>query len=775
MAQALENNRPTYVKIAFPGTDNPGVFDISDKLTFFKYFILEGGRGSQFEFEIINPDERVEELLKEQASFFYKDVSTDNPTQNRSYVLMEWGYVGEDGEPIKSKVHSGHIISLKYKFSSEPEKSIRFIVTDTPNYYSSYTEGVLSKETPLEVDGDVKKPSVLISELVEGLISRIPLVEGIVELSNKTKQLIDAATSENPLASNENYSTLTPLKGNQFFTVEGLLTTLGFRTGTSDENDYSAGKTGTAVNGDAGEATSQPSTQQTSDSLAPNPAVVANTPPDRDESANIPLTAEDVENGIGGTVTNSKGDILAQATNDNTAFAVQINGVTTKTTQSGTSKVQAASEGFSNDDVNSKSAANEAVVKAHSQENNPPEPETPSESGPPPRMVKFISPQGESILTTLRYFFRKVSDFVASPAEDIEIHIVTDTEMYSRDTRIEEALRIINESLKSTDPKILTRAVIVAGNSTESYFERVSSKFDNGSSLKPATVTDSNIASFPQVQMSNPENIKLDYGGKDSIISSFQSDLELGYMLKSLVKSATSNVISDNYSFLFNKEALLSISNTLGEASNETTDHKKERRGNLDQWNDKTNSVKTISTADFKYLESTLDLITNFKDFVEAEHLDTVLSEDEKSSFLRLVDRLQVVDSYRELLGIDDSIAAYFVSQATQFDNVNGTSVMGRLLSNYATNEGETQNLAFAIKLQTLGIPELDSSINIAGGRFDFKRKFYFKAHDISRERFSSQEELHWLTGQYQLKALSHTITPQNGYVTNMELLRSAY
>ena len=165
MAQALENNRPTYDKIAFPGTDNPGVFDISDKLTFFKYFILEGGRGSQFEFEIINPDERVEELLKEQAS-------------------LEWGYVGEEGEPIKSKVHSGHIISLKYKFSSEPEKSIRFIVTDTANYYSSYTEGVLSKETPLEVDGDIKKPSVLISELVEGLISRIPLVEGIVEFSD---------------------------------------------------------------------------------------------------------------------------------------------------------------------------------------------------------------------------------------------------------------------------------------------------------------------------------------------------------------------------------------------------------------------------------------------------------------------------------------------------------------------------------------------------------------------------------------------------------------
>lgn len=775
MAQALENNRPTYVKIAFPGTDNPGVFDISDKLTFFKYFILEGGRGSQFEFEIINPDERVEELLKEQASFFYNDVSTDKPTQNRSYVLMEWGYVGEEGEPIKSKVHSGHIISLKYKFSSEPEKSIRFIVTDTPNYYSSYTEGVLFKETPLEVDGDIKKPSVLISELVEGLISRIPLVEGIVKLSDKTKQLLDVAASVNPLASNENYSTLTPLKGTQFYTVEGLLTMLGFRTGTSDENDYSAGKTGTSMQSDAGEAKpNEPSPQQTSDSLAPTPAVVATTPPDKDESANIPLTAADVENSTAGTVTTSKENIIMQGDSVN-GYAVQINGETTKTTTQGSVKVSATREGLCNDIVTAAMAANDAVVKAHSQESESSEPETPSESGPPPRMVKFISPQGESILTTLRYFFHKVSDFLASPAEDMEMHIISDTDMYSRDTRIEEALRIINESIKSTDPKMLTRAVIAVGNSTESYFEQVSSKFDNGSSLKPATATDFNIASFPQVQMSNPENIKLDYGGKDSIISSFQSDLELGYMLKSLVKAATPNVISDNYSFLFNKEALLSISNTLGEASNETTNHKKERRGNLDQWNEKTNSVKTISTADFKYLERTLDLITNFKDFVEAKHLDTVLSEEEKSSFLRLVDRLQVIDSYRELLGIDDSIAAYFVSPGTQFDNVNGTSVMGRLLSNHATNEGETQNLAFAIKLQTLGIPELDSSINIAGGRFDFKRKFYFKAHDISRERFSNQEELHWLTGQYQLRSLSHTITPQNGYVTNMELLRSAY
>ena len=167
-------------------------------------------------------------------------------------------------------------------------------------------------------------------------------------------------------------------------------------------------------------------------------------------------------------------------------------------------------------------------------------------------------------------------------------------------------------------------------------------------------------------------------------------------------------------------------------------------------------------------------MIVRFKEFVDAEQLKSILGGD-TSSFLRLVERLQKVDAYRELLGIDDSIAAYFVSPNTQFDNVNGMSVMGRLLSNHMMNESTTKHEAFTIKVQTLGIPELDEKFNIGNENSSRKRRFYFKAHDVSRERYSNQEELHWLTGQYSLNQLSHTITPENGYVTDMELIRSAY
>ena len=277
--------------------------------------------------------------------------------------------------------------------------------------------------------------------------------------------------------------------------------------------------------------------------------------------------------------------------------------------------------------------------------------------------------------------------------------------------------------------------------------------------------------------MSNPRNLKLDYGGKDSIITNFKSTQETAYMLKALIKPATTNVISDVYSFLFNKEALLSIENTLAEAS-KAAGHKTAPRDDLSKWSSKNNSVTNVDTADFKYLENTLDLIANLRKYVEDSQIPTVLSklsESEGESFTRLQGRLSVVADYRELLGITDSIASYFVESGTTFDNVNGGSVMGRLIGSHIKNREEVLNRSWTINIETLGIPELDETFNIGSGASDRSRRVYFKAHDVTREKYSNQEELHWLTGQYMLNAISHTITPSKGYVTTMELIRSAY
>ena len=316
-------------------------------------------------------------------------------------------------------------------------------------------------------------------------------------------------------------------------------------------------------------------------------------------------------------------------------------------------------------------------------------------------------------METIQGFIHTLSDHVASPAEDIKLGILPEGSMFPRAVKIEDVFRIIKEDLKSTSPKDSTRTVVAVVNSFSSSWNALASKFNVSNSLKDTHREDLIVRSFPQIQMSNPENIKLDYGGKDSIISSFQSDVELGYMLKSLV-------------------------NTLGEASGETIGHRASRRNNLDQWNKTGNSVTNVDTTDFKHLESTLSLIVRFKEFVDAEQLKSILGGD-TSSFLRLV------------------------------------SVMGRLLSNHMMNESTTKHEAFTIKVQTLGIPELDEKFNIGNENSSRKRRFYFKAHDVSRERYSNQEELHWLTGQYSLNQLSHTITPENGYVTDMELIRSAY
>ena len=139
-------------------------------------------------------------------------------------------------------------------------------------------------------------------------------------------------------------------------------------------------------------------------------------------------------------------------------------------------------------------------------------------------------------METIQGFIHTLSDHVASPAEDIKLGILPEGSMFPRAVKIEDVFRIIKEDLKSTSPKDSTRTVVAVVNSFSSSWNALASKFNVSNSLKDTHREDLIVRSFPQIQMSNPENIKLDYGGKDSIISSFQSDVELGYMLKSLVK-----------------------------------------------------------------------------------------------------------------------------------------------------------------------------------------------------------------------------------------------
>tara|TARA_R110000744_G_scaffold269133_1_gene382494 strand:+ start:192 stop:1148 length:957 start_codon:yes stop_codon:yes gene_type:complete len=290
---------------------------------------------------------------------------------------------------------------------------------------------------------------------------------------------------------------------------------------------------------------------------------------------------------------------------------------------------------------------------------------------------------------------------------------------------------------------------------------------------------DLNIKSFPQTQMSNPRNVKLEYGGKDSIISTFQSDIELAFLLQSLLKTAATNQLLDNYSFLLNKEALLSITSRT-ESAMKDTGHKNSSRKDLGAFSTHANSVKSVDTAKLPWasIEDTLSLIANLSRYVNDTEIKSILEpleQKDQDAFMRLQKRLEITETYRELLGMEDTNSSYFTSQGTRYDRVNGTSLVGRLIANHLRNGKQITNAGFKIRVQTLGIPELDEKFNIGQGYTHHSRRFYFKAHDISREKYSNEEELHWLTGQYKLTSLSHTITPARGYVTEMELTRSAY
>ena len=783
MARALEQNRPAYIKIAFPGVEEVGVLNITDRVKHFKHFVLEGGRGRQFEFEIINPDEKLEEILKEQSSFLYDDVDITPKTKINSLVLVEWGYLGGNGTRMKSKVHSGHIVSVKYSFRSGQEKTIKVEVADTPAYFSQYTQGSVTAKTQLQDGtGKLKKHSTILSELIESLLSKIPKVKGVVDLSDASKNTLDASNRFSPDGIAKGYQII-PDFPQTFSDTEEFLNSLDISTGTEEEIDYSPGKAGGLVTGNTGEVKPASTSKQQAGALDATPDALLNTGgPSLDTPPNIAFTTSDTDPSMTGKTSTSAKDLLAQQVNGKSparGYTLTVSGVEVRTTATGSPKVDDALVAINNDIVNASQTANEEVLKAHTLESNQSTSEPSTASTPSDAYAKLTSPQGEPLLYTLRNLTRKISNFFTSPAQEVNLSIVPEGLVYSRDAKIEDVLKAINNDLESKSPESATRAVFVITNSLNGSRDKIISAFgrDAFNALKDSTEEDLKIKSFPQLGMSNPRNLKLDYGGKDSIITNFKSTQETAYMLKALIKPSTTNVISDVYSFLFNKEALLSIENTLAEAS-KAAGHKTAPRDDLSKWSSKNNSVTNVDTADFKYLENTLDLIANLRKYVEDSQIPTVLSklsESEGESFTRLQERLSVVADYRELLGITDSIASYFVESGTTFDNVNGGSVMGRLIGSHIKNREEVLNRSWTINIETLGIPELDETFNIGSGASDRSRRVYFKAHDVTREKYSNQEELHWLTGQYMLNAISHTITPSKGYVTTMELIRSAY
>jgi hypothetical protein len=82
------------------------------------------------------------------------------------------------------------------------------------------------------------------------------------------------------------------------------------------------------------------------------------------------------------------------------------------------------------------------------------------------------------------------------------------------------------------------------------------------------------------------------------------------------------------------------------------------------------------------------------------------------------------------------------------------------------------------LRVKTLGIPEMDTVNEI------YKRSIFFVVRDVSRERYldmnlnsksttsSRADRIHWLSGQYRPIGIVHTISPSEGYTTELKLYR---
>ena len=127
-------------------------------------------------------------------------------------------------------------------------------------------------------------------------------------------------------------------------------------------------------------------------------------------------------------------------------------------------------------------------------------------------------------------------------------------------------------------------------------------------------------------------------------------------------------------------------------------------------------------------------------------------------------------------LGYASTEPFYYVLQRTEFQAHTNESTEYIAKTNLLATRLLNSIYSTQIRLKTLGLPEMDTVNEI------YKRNVFFVVKDVSRERFvdmnlntriaKGKPKMHWLSGQYRPIGIVHTITPSDGYITELKMYR---
>ena len=304
--------------------------------------------------------------------------------------------------------------------------------------------------------------------------------------------------------------------------------------------------------------------------------------------------------------------------------------------------------------------------------------------------------------------------------------------------------------------------------------------------------SDMEIFSYPQLNMEGEpfSTSRLTYGGNDSTVRFFDFTSDLAYMTQSLQGILSVLSMGNNAVYLTHDKIKKSLFYFVKELTDddkfiEDGNVRKNIRSNISaqEGNDRSAIELNQDTLDFlKTLQSSIEskevrkifrksgdpkLVESFKAFI--------LMLQHRASFSQLfnIESGSHASTYRVIFGDSEEIfntesnIAYTLKKDNIFSQYNDNALsQNQLVKIYASDY--LRGYPTQVRIKSLGIPEFDTILDVSN-----HKSIVLDVHDLSKERITGIRNIHWISGTYSPFEIKHTVSPSEGYLTEMSLLRN--
>ena len=398
------------------------------------------------------------------------------------------------------------------------------------------------------------------------------------------------------------------------------------------------------------------------------------------------------------------------------------------------------------------------------------------QSGISKLVVSWDSPEGVPLKKTILELIEKINNVIDDPEKTLTMHTQSPPLFVGRGKGTLE--QVWKQHVKGRED--VTRITVTQR-------DKVGEKDYEDSDMK--------IFSYPQLNMEGvPFNTsRLTYGGDDSTVRFFDFTSDIAYMSQSLQGIASFLSMGNNADFLTHDRIEKSIFYFVKELTdNEKTIEDSELRKDI---RDSVSMQEGNDTTPLVLNEKTLDFLKGLQSTIKSKEMTRIFrkaTRDKKSddvkSFKAFVLMLQHRAALSELFNLNggkhtSSYQVIFGESEETFEtnsNIAYTLKKDNIFSKFRKGEGFGQDklaMIYAsdylrgyptqVRVKSLGIPELDTVMDVSN-----LRSIVLDVHDLSKERITGVRNIHWISGVYRPFEIKHTVSPSEGYLTELSLLR---